>query len=132
MEQAPRVLVIEDSKTDVFLIREALEIAGVRAEIDVVHDGQAALRFLDQEACPALVLLDLNLPKYSGREILRHIRANVRIKDLAVLVVTSSALSQDREELTALGFAGYFQKPSDYAAFLKLGPLVKGLLEGGK
>jgi len=129
MEQAPRVLVIEDSKTDVFLIREALEIAGVRAEIDVVHDGQAALRFLDEEARPALVVLDLNLPKYGGREVLRHIRANMRTKDLPVLVVTSSALSQDREELTALGFDGYFQKPSDYAEFLKLGPLVKGLLE---
>ena len=132
MEEAPRVLVIEDSKTDVFLIREALESAGVRAGIDVVHDGQAALRFLDEEARPALVLLDLNLPKYSGREVLRHIRTNLRTKDLAVLVVTSSALSQDREELTALGFDGYFQKPSDYAAFLKLGPLVKGLLERGK
>ena len=132
MADAQRVLVIEDSKTDVFLIREALENAGVLAGIDVVHDGQSALRFLDEEARPALVLLDLNLPKYSGSEILRHIRTNVRTKDLVVLVVTSSALSQDREELTKLGFDGYFQKPSDYEAFLKLGPLVKGLLEGGK
>lgn len=124
-----RVLVIEDSKTDVFLIREALESAGVRAAIDVVQDGQAALRFLDEEARPALVLLDLNLPKYSGRDVLRHIRANLRTKDLAVLVVTSSALSQDRDELTVLGFEGYFQKPSDYVSFLQLGALVKGLLE---
>jgi two-component system, chemotaxis family, response regulator Rcp1 len=132
MEEAPRVLVIEDSKTDVFLIREALESAGVRAGIDVVRDGQAALRFLDEKARPALVLLDLNLPKYGGREVLRHIRNNLRTKDVAVLVVSSSALSQDREELTALGFNGYFQKPSDYAAFLQLGPLVKGLLEHAK
>ena len=132
MGETPRVLVVEDSKTDVFLIREALESAGVRARIDVVHDGQAALRFLDEEARPALVLLDLNLPKYSGREVLSHIRTNLRTKDLAVLVVTSSELSQDREELTELGFDGYFQKPSNYAAFLKLGPLVKGLLERGK
>jgi len=132
MEEALRLLVIEDSKTDVFLIREALESAGVEAGIDVVHDGQEALRFLDEEARPALVLLDLNLPRYGGREVLRHIRTNLRTKDLAVLVVTSSALSQDREELTALGFEGYFQKPSNYAEFLKLGPLVKGLLELGK
>ena len=129
MEHTPRVLVIEDSKTDMFLIREALESAGVLAGIDVVNDGQSALRFLDEEARPALVLLDLNLPRYSGSEILRHIRTNLRTKDLVVLVVTSSALSQDREELTALGFDAYFQKPSDYEAFLKLGPLVKGLLE---
>ncbi len=132
MEEASRVLVIEDSKADVFLIREALETAGVRAAIDVVHDGQAAVRFLEEQAQPALVLLDLNLPKYSGREVLRHIRSNARTKDVAVLVVTSSALSQDREELTDLGFDGYFQKPSDYASFLKLGPLVKGLLERGR
>jgi CheY-like chemotaxis protein len=56
MEETPRVLVTEDSKTDVFLIREALESAGVRAELEVVHDGQAALRVLDEEARPALVL----------------------------------------------------------------------------
>ena len=115
-----------------FLIREALESAGVLAELDVVHDGQAALEFLDEQARPALVLLDLNLPKFSGREVLRRIRTNLRTTDLAVLVVTSSALSQDLEELTGLGFAGYFQKPSDYKGFLKLGLLVKGLLEQGK
>ena len=132
MEEAPRVLVIEDSKADVFLIREALESAGVGAGIDVVHDGQAAMRFLDEGPRPALVMLDLNLPKYSGGEILRHIRTNLRTKDLTVLVVTSSALSQDREVLTELGFEGYFQKPSDYAEFLKLGLLVKRLLEQGK
>jgi CheY-like chemotaxis protein len=129
MEEGQRLLVIEDSKADVFLIREALERAGVQAEIDVVHDGQAALRFLEEHARPALVLLDLNLPKYGGREILRRIRANLRTNDLVVLVVTSSALSQDREELSVLGFEGYFQKPSDYAGFMELGPLVKTLLE---
>ena len=110
MEEAPRVLVIEDSKTDVFLIREALEAAGVRAEIDVVHDGQAALRFLDEEARPALVLLDLNLPKYSGREVLRHIRANLRTKDLAVLVVTSSALSPGSRGADGIGIRWLFSE----------------------
>jgi chemotaxis family two-component system response regulator Rcp1 len=122
-------LLVEDSRTDVFLIRESLTAAGVRAEIDVVHDGQAAMQFLDEGTLPALVLLDLNLPKYSGREVLRHLRANPRTKDLTVLVVTSSALSQDRQDLEALGFNGYFQKPSDYAEFMKLGSVVKGLLE---
>lgn len=115
-----------------YLIREALTSAGVRAELDVVHDGQAGLRLLDAGARPALVLLDLNLPKYNGKDVLRHIRSNLRTKDLVVLVVTSSALSQDREELLELGFDGYFQKPSDYVAFLKLGPLVKRLLEREK
>jgi CheY-like chemotaxis protein len=126
------VLVIEDSKTDVFLIREALASAGVRAEIDVVHDGQAALEFLEGGVRPALVLLDLNLPKFSGREVLRWIRTDLRTTDLPVLVVTSSSLSRDLEELTRLGLDGYFQKPSDYGEFLKLGPLVKGLLEQGE
>ena len=126
------MLVIEDSKTDVFLIREALESAGVRAELDVVHDGQAALEFLEGGARPALVLLDLNLPKFSGREVLRRIRTDLRTRDLPVLVVTSSSLSRDLEELTRLGFDGYFQKPSDYGEFLKLGPLVQGLLERAK
>lgn len=131
-EPAPRVLVVEDSKADEFLIREALDTAGVRAELEVVHDGQAALRFLAEQTPPALVLLDLNLPKYNGREVLRRIREDARTKHLPVLVVTSSELPQEREALSALGFAGFFQKPSDYVAFLKLGPLVKGLLEAGR
>jgi len=128
------VLVIEDSKTDVFLIREALRSAGVRARIDVVHDGKAALQLLEQGPPPALLLLDLNLPKYGGREVLRRLRTDARTKDMSVLVVTSSALSQDRdrEELLALRLDGYFQKPSKYTEFLELGPLVKGLLERGK
>jgi CheY-like chemotaxis protein len=109
-----------------------LESAGVRAELDVVHDGQAALEFLEGGIRPALVLLDLNLPKFSGREVLRRLRTDLRTTDLRVLVVTSSSLSRDLEELTGLGFDGYFQKPSDYGEFLKLGPLVKGLLEHAK
>ena len=132
MKKAQRVLVIEDSKTDVFLIREALEGAGVVAEIDVVHDGQAALRFLDEADRPALVLLDLNLPKYSGREVLQHIRANSRTKDLAVLVGYVFRAFAGSRGAHGSGFDGYFQKPSDYAEFLKLGPLVKGLLEREK
>lgn len=125
---------MEDHKADVFLIREAIEMACVDADLHVVHDGHAATRFFDaadadeNAPCPDLVLLDLNLPKKSGDDVLRHLRKTTRSRDAQVLVVTSSDSPQDRETMASLEVAGYFRKPSDYSEFLKLGPLVKSLL----
>src|ERR1700739_4674233 len=75
----PQILVVEDSKTDVFLIRKAIASAQVDADLQFVSDGEAATRFFDSvdadasASCPALVLLDLNLPKKSGDDVLRHL-----------------------------------------------------------
>ena len=131
MEAAPRVLVIEDSKTDVFLIREALETAGVRAEIDVVHDGQAALRFLDEGARPALVLLDLNLPKIPGIQVLAELRQSPSCATVPVVVVTSSDSESDLQAIAELGVTSYFRKPHSLDAFMSLSDVIKGALAVG-
>ncbi|HEY3840823.1 MAG TPA: response regulator [Bryobacteraceae bacterium] len=125
---------MEDNKGDVFLIREALAAADVDAEVHVVHNGNDATRFFDAAdhdetaPCPNLVLLDLNLPKKSGDQVLQHLRKSVRCRNAKVLIVTSSDLAVERRALTALGATAYFRKPSEYAQFLKLGPVVKALL----
>ena len=126
---------VEDSKTDVFLMREALENAQIDAEIDVVHDGEKAIEYIDaadandSAPCPDLVLLDMNLPKRSGDEVLKHLRRGRRCKYAKVLVVSSSDAPRDRAAVEMFGVAGYFKKPSNYADFMKLGPTVKELLE---
>jgi CheY-like chemotaxis protein len=126
--------VVEDSKADLFLIRDAIKSAGIVAEIYVVQDGQEAIHFLDRaenspaQPCPDLVLLDLNIPRRDGTEVLRQLRQNKICRNSRVLVVTSSDSSRDREAVNALGIDGYFRKPSAYAEFLKLGPIVKSLL----
>ena len=126
---------MEDNKADLFLIRKAIETAQVDADLHVVSDGQAATRFFDAVDAddnalqPDLILLDLNLPKKSGEEVLRHLRKSKRCRNAFVLVVTSSDSEREREAAAALAVIGYFRKPSQFAEFMKLGPLVKQLLD---
>jgi CheY-like chemotaxis protein len=128
---------VEDSKADLFLIREALAAARVDAALWIVNDGHQAVEFIDKvdagegATCPDLVLLDLNLPKKSGIEVLRHLRNSATCKNALVLVVSSSDSPSDREAVKALGFNGYFRKPSVYGEFMKLGPIIRELLAPG-
>lgn len=133
MSTRPQILIAEDNKADVFVIREAIEAAAVDADVVVVNDGQAATTYLDKAvresgAMPNLMLLDLNLPKKSGEEVLKHLRGIDAGHQTRVLVVSSSDSPRDRANAQALGAISYFRKPSDYEEFLKLGPLVKNLL----
>jgi chemotaxis family two-component system response regulator Rcp1 len=132
--QRPYILVVEDNPADLRLIREALADAGIAADIQVAEDGEKALHFLEaaesdeSTPCPTLVILDINLPRKKGGDILRHMRRLSRCCNALVLVVTSSDSIRDREEMDRLGANGYFRKPSDYAGFMKLGHVVKALL----
>lgn len=133
-ERPYQILIVEDSKADLFLIREAIAAAGVNATLYFVSDGQEAIQFLDNVdrrvvPCPDLVLLDLNIPKKDGTEVLRHLRQSQGCKKSLVLIVTSSDSSRDRAAVNALGTNGYFRKPSVYADFMKLGEVVRSLLE---
>jgi DNA-binding response OmpR family regulator len=129
-----RILVVEDSKADLFLIREAIAAAEVDAELHVVQDGQQAIELFErvdagaEPHCPDLVLIDLNLPKKNGTEVLRSLRKSGACQNALVLIVTSSDSSNDREAVKSLGLSSYFRKPSSYAEFLKLGPIVRDLL----
>jgi CheY-like chemotaxis protein len=128
------ILIAEDNKSDVFLIQRALKKSGVEAQVHVADDGEKVLRFFERAdaeetaPCPDLVLLDINMPRYKGGDILRRLRASSRCKDTLVLVVTSSDSSRDREEMDALGANGYFRKPSEVAEFMRLGQMVSDLL----
>jgi len=132
-ERRRHILIVEDNKADAWLIREALERASVSAELHEVDDGEKAIRFFENVdadpdvACPDLILLDINMPRYKGGVILRHLRASRRCKKALVLVVTSSDSERDRGEMAGLGANGYFRKPSELAEFMKLGQLVQEL-----
>jgi CheY-like chemotaxis protein len=121
-----------------YLIRQAIAAAQVNAAVVVVNDGHQAVEFIDKvEAgqgvcCPDLVLLDLNLPKKDGIEVLRHLRSNAACRNVLVLVVTSSDSLSDREAAKALGFNGYFRKPSVYEEFMKLAPMVRDVIAGAE
>jgi DNA-binding response OmpR family regulator len=118
----------------VFLIRQAIARAQVKADLYFVSDGEAAAQFFDSAdndanaPCPDLILLDLNLPRKSGDDVLRHLRGSRRCSHAAVLIVSSSDADTDRESAARLGVSGYFRKPADHREFMKLGDRVKELL----
>jgi two-component system, chemotaxis family, response regulator Rcp1 len=129
------ILIAEDNKSDVYLIQRALKESAIDAEVHIADDGEKAVRFLERAdadataPCPDLILLDINMPRYKGADILHKLRANSRCKNALVLIVTSSDSSRDREEMDTLGAHGYFRKPSEFLEFMRLGQIVRDLLE---
>lgn len=121
-----RILLVEDSPNDVELTLEALSEYNLANEVEVAKDGQEALDFLyyhgqfsdRPDGNPAVILLDLKLPKINGIEVLRQIRADERLKLIPVVVLTSSHEEQDRVESYKLGANAYVVKPVDFHAFI--------------
>jgi CheY-like chemotaxis protein len=133
--QRRRLLIVEDNRGDVFLVQEAIRAYNVPVEICIVEDGAEAMALVeradrDAEAfCPELVLLDLNLPKRNGLEVLRYIRQSRRCKSTPVIVLTSSDSSKDREESGKLGANRYFRKPNTFDQFLKVGAVLNEMID---
>jgi len=127
------VLLIEDNPTDVFVIRKVLDQCDLNLRLRIAKDGHDALLYLDdvsreESPCPVLVLLDLNVPKISGLEVLRRLRDGSPCNRTPVIVVTSSSEATDRAEVQRLAADAYFQKPVDLAAYMELVPLIKRVL----
>lgn len=133
------LLLAEDNLPDALLVREAIRLEKLPVELHLVSDGQKAIEFIaraeqDPNApCPHLLVLDLNLPKKNGFEVLRRLRASAACKDVPVLIVTSSDSPGDLQQAAAFG-ATYFRKPPSLEEFLKLGVVLKELMRrrGGK
>jgi CheY-like chemotaxis protein len=121
------ILLVEDNPDDVELTRIAFAEAGIEGRMAVVRDGAEALDYLfargahadrDPSALPAIVLLDLNLPKRDGREVLQGIRSDPRTRKLPVVVLTTSDEPFDVEASYALGVNSYIRKPVDFDQFV--------------
>jgi two-component system response regulator len=121
------ILLVEDNPDDIELTRIAFEEAKVANLLHVVSDGAEALDYLfargrhadrDPAELPSLVLLDLNLPKVNGREVLQAIRANEATRALPVVVMTTSAEPFDLDATYALGVNSYIRKPVDFEQFV--------------
>ena len=114
------ILLVEDNPDDVELTRRAFEKSKMLNEIVVAGDGQEALDFLFAGVAPSVVLLDLNLPKIDGLEVLRRIRADERTKRLPVVILTTSTEEKDLISGYDLGANSYVRKPVDFAQFVEL------------
>ncbi len=135
MSKALRILLAEDNPGDVELVREALREHDIPHTLFVASDGQQAKRFLERMGkhpdapCPDVLLLDLNLPRADGYELVALFRAHPLSAQTPVIIVTSSNARKDRERAASLGAARFFRKPSDLAEFLELGALIREVIE---
>jgi CheY-like chemotaxis protein len=125
----PVILLVEDNPDDVLLARRALKKAALAVSMQVVDDGDEAVAYLDgngpfgdraRHPLPALVLLDLKLPKRPGLEVLRWIRSRPELATTPVVVLTSSSEDEDIQKAYALGANSYLQKPVAFNGLVQL------------
>lgn len=119
-----KILLVEDNRSDIDLTIRAFEKAHIQNELVVAEDGQQALELLlgdsqnkENWELPALVLLDINLPKVDGIEVLRKIRQSQSTHNQLVVILTSSTEERDMKQAYDLGVNSYIRKPVDFRQF---------------
>ena len=121
--RALNILLVEDDELDVENVRRAFKRANITSPLWVASDGEEALRLLRSNEFPRkrrLVLLDLNLPKMSGIELLRELRSDPALHAQSVVVLTTSNEDRDRTEAYGLNVAGYLLKPIAFQKFVDI------------
>jgi CheY-like chemotaxis protein len=126
--QPIEILIIEDNPGDIRLIQEILKETNINNNIQVAKDGEVALQLLfnDEIATrPDLILLDLNLPKIDGREILAKIKGNEKLKCIPVVILTTSTAEEDIIETYKKHANSYITKPVDLDQFIQVVESIK-------
>ena len=124
--QPIEVLLVEDDPGDVLLIREAFDFNKVHNNLNVVSDGEQALAYLKNQGeyadanRPDLVLLDLNLPRKDGREVLAEVKADEQLRTIPVVVLTTSEAEEDVLKSYQLHANAYVTKPVDFERFVAI------------
>lgn len=119
------ILLVEDNEGDIVLTLDAFEECKVKTEISVVKNGKEALDFLFQRGAfidakkPDLILLDINLPLFNGHEVLKQIKADVVLKKIPVIILTTSSNKKDIDEAYSNHCNSYVKKPLDMNEFIK-------------
>jgi CheY-like chemotaxis protein len=128
------MLLVDDNPADLGLMQTAIEEAGGHMRIDCVHDGVEAVAYLrrvghGEESRPCLVILDVNMPRLNGLEVLDFIRRDPALHDLQVVVMTTSARARDRDKARELGAVDYIVKPLRYDALLDVASRLQGYVD---
>ena len=130
-KEKPRILLVEDNPGDIRLTQEALKESKIEIHLDVVTDGEQAIDFLFKRnkfadsIRPHIVLLDLNLPKKNGIEVLKEIKANDSLKKIPVIALTTSVADHDISKAYSLHANCYILKPVDFDDFARVIKLVE-------
>jgi CheY-like chemotaxis protein len=133
-ERKTRILLIEDNPADVYLLQRALDEVQLNFELTVIEDGADALALARQSGKytaivpPDLAIIDLNLPKHGGLEVLEEMRANPAFADLPVMILSSSSTPHERARMEKCRIRQFVTKPPDLEEYLRIGLVVKQLL----
>ena len=132
-----RILLVDDSDDDIFLVREAFRESGVAHRIDAISDGEKALDFLrdNVDNRPDVVLLDINMPRFSGFDVLEWVQSDPELREIPVVMLTTSEQPEDVRRATEGGAREYYRKPVEYRQLRDLACRVMerwGVGEGGQ
>jgi CheY-like chemotaxis protein len=127
-----RLLLVEDSPADVYLVREAMRQEGLPVILEVADNGERAIDILEEVDRAGgqpldLMLLDLNVPRKDGTQVLERLRSSPRCGEIPVVMISSSDSPRDQQRAFELGVTEYFRKPSSLVEFMKLGKVVRRL-----
>lgn len=138
LERKTHLLVIEDNPADVDLLRRALASAAVDCQLTVIDDGADALSLFRPGSAtpwttpaPDLAIVDLNLPKHGGLEIIEQMRANPKFAQMPVVILSSSSAPRDRAKMESFRVRRYIVKPADLEEFMRIGWQIRELLLDG-
>jgi chemotaxis family two-component system response regulator Rcp1 len=138
MDPAPapyKILLAEDNPGDVRLFREALNSRSLQFELLIAEDGQKAIALVKSASSGQtpldLIVLDINLPRHKGDEVLRQVRAEPSLARIPVIVLTSSSVPSDRATAVRLGADLFIRKPSDLPELLEVAKMVEEVLKRG-
>jgi chemotaxis family two-component system response regulator Rcp1 len=132
--QPHAILLVEDNPADIKITQRALRESSTPVELIVVRDGQEAIDYLlrqgeyqndPQWRCPDLILLDLNMPRMNGQEVLKRVRATPELRAVPVIVLTTSRRAEDIEEMYAAGANTYIEKPREFQHFVQVLQTIK-------
>lgn len=130
-----RILLMEDNPSDVFLLKRALDQHSVHYDLVLIRDGEQALAALNDiaaggQARPDLIVLDLNLPRHDGIEILTHCRSLSPLENMAIMILTSSDSPGEKARAEELSVSDFVRKPILLDDFMALGGRIKQIIEG--
>ena len=116
-----RILLVDDSDDDIFLVREAFKDSGIAHRLDAISDGEEAMSFLREDGNrPDVVLLDINMPRFSGFDVLEWVQSDPQLRDIPVVMLTTSDQPEDIRRATEGGARDYFRKPVEFSGLREL------------
>ncbi len=129
------VLLVEDNLDDVFLLREALKLHSLSVQLMVIDDGEKAIEWIiqndaaEEQCLPSAVILDINLPKKTGAEVLAVLRASIVLRQTPVIIFSSSNTARDRSLRDRYPHTSYIRKSADFDEFASIGGALKKAIE---